>query len=95
MPHNQSIGVDYLNMNGNGMSLRLKGALDFEHQRSTGQFTLNCEDLALLGDPGESGIAGKVEVDGSFSGPLLNPQTTLLFNIKNVDINKIILYNYI
>ena len=88
MPHNQSIGVDYLNLDGNKISLRLKGALDFEEQRSTGQFILTCEDLALLENSEGVKIAGSMEVDGRFSGPLLNPQTTLLFNIKNVEIDK-------
>ena len=88
MPHKQSISVDYLNVDGNKISLRLKGAVDFKQQRSTGQFLFTCGDLALLGDPGGSRFAGSAEVDGSFSGPLLNPKTTLLVNIRNVEFDK-------
>lgn len=88
MPHSQSVRVDYLNVDGNKISLRLKGTVDFEQQHSTGQFSLTCEDLALLENPGGIKIAGSMEVDSRFSGPLLNPQTTLLVNIRNVAFDK-------
>jgi len=88
MPHSQSIGVDYLNVDGDKISLRLKGGLDFKQHRSSGEFLLSCGDLSPLGDAEGAKITGSVEVNGRFSGPLFNPQTKLLVSIRNVAFDK-------